>query len=59
MFTSQQLFEPLPYSMYPHQEAELEQWVADHPEYSASQLRAVVQVVNFVVTLKVMLVFRG
>ena len=52
-------FEPLPYSMYPHQEAELEQWVADHPEYSASQLRAVVQVVNFVVTLKVMLVFRG
>jgi len=25
------------------QEAELEQWVADHPEYSASQLRAVVQ----------------
>jgi len=25
------------------QEAELEQWVADRPEYSASQLRAVVQ----------------
>ena len=33
-------------STHSSQEAELEQWVADHPEYSASQLRAVVQVVT-------------
>ena len=30
-----------------YKEAELEQWVADHPEYSASQLRAVVQVITW------------
>ena len=49
------------WSTHSSQEAELEQWVADHPEYSASQLRAVVQVIvlHHGVTLDVILPFRG
>jgi hypothetical protein len=32
--------------MFPPQETELEEWVGQHPEYTAAQLRAVVTAVT-------------